>query len=79
MGYEEAKRRKTRNIRLQVLGMAILKTAANGEGDVHIHYHNENDLPPSAMSTPMMQPQEKFTMDKETFRQYMRKQYEGDF
>ncbi len=72
LSYEENQQRRIREIRRQVIGMGILKCAANGEGSVHIHYCNENGLPPAAMQTPMMSPPtEKFTMSKEDFRTMM--------
>jgi hypothetical protein len=75
MNYEEIKQRKVREIRRQIIGMGILKCAAQGEDDVHIHYLNENGLPPAAMQTPMMHPQEKFTMDRDEFKAQMLKKY----
>jgi len=37
---------KERNRR--IIGMAVIKTLAQTDSDVHIHYLNENNLPPGA-------------------------------
>lgn len=39
---------KTKAIRSQVIGMAVIKTLAQTDSDVHIHYVNEQNLPPGA-------------------------------
>jgi len=73
LNYEEAKRQKTKAIRSQLIGMAVMKTCVNE--DVHIHYVNENpaNMPPSGQPTI---PAEKFTMNRDEFHNFMRKQIE---
>ena len=39
---------KTKAIRSQLIGMAVIKTLAQTDSDVHIHYVNDNGLPPGA-------------------------------
>ena len=39
---------KAKAIRSQLIGMAVIKTLAQTDSDVHIHYVNENGLPPGA-------------------------------
>ena len=39
---------KAKTIRSQLIGMAVIKTLAQTESDVHIHYVNEQNLPPGA-------------------------------
>jgi len=40
--------KKAKEIRSQLIGMAVIKTLAQTDSDVHIHYVNENGLPPGA-------------------------------
>jgi peroxiredoxin family protein len=73
MDYEEIKqKKKMRNIRSQLIGMAVLKTAK--DSDVHIHYLNDGMYNIAQPSDPQpSMPQEKFTMSRDEFKEVMLK------
>ena len=60
---------KIKEIRSEIIGMAVIKTLAQTNSDVHIHYCREGpNIQLSDLQPQMMPPVEKFTMNRDEFR-----------